>query len=103
MNTINNLQAIGDVTFSQDFSKKADNNKGNAFDSFFEAAMEVINDTNATQIESEQLYMDFATGKTDNILDVILSQRKASSSLTFTVQITNKIIDAYKEIMRMQV
>ena len=75
----------------------------NSFRDFFDAAMNVINETNELQIESEQLQLDFVTGKSDNMVAVMLAQDKAYSSLNFTVQVTNKIIEAYREIMRMQV
>jgi flagellar hook-basal body complex protein FliE len=72
------------------------------FDSFLNAAMDIINETNAFQIRAEQLQTDLATGKTDDILSVLLAQDRAFSSLNFTVQVTNKIIESYREIMRMQ-
>jgi len=37
------------------------------------------------------------------MLAVILAQEKAYTSLNFTVQVTSRIIDAYREIMRIQV
>jgi len=74
-----------------------------AFDSFLQAAMEVVNETNVRQIESDIAQVNFATGATNDMLDVILAQERATSSLNFTVQVTNRIIEAYREIMRMQV
>jgi len=55
------------------------------------------------QIEDERLQIDYAAGRTDDILAVMLAQQKAYSSLNFTVQVTNKIIEAYREIMRISV
>ncbi|MCL2015912.1 MAG: flagellar hook-basal body complex protein FliE [Defluviitaleaceae bacterium] len=74
-----------------------------AFDSFLQAAMEVVGETNLRQIESDIAQVNFATGATNDMLDVILAQERATSSLNFTVQVTNRIIEAYREIMRMQV
>lgn len=53
--------------------------------------------------EADQLKEDFALGKTDNIPQVLIAGEKASVALQFTMQIRNKILDAYSEIMRMQV
>ena len=70
------------------------------FDSYFKAYLNLIEDTNTYQVQADSIQMDFASGKTDDMLAVILSQEKAYASLNFTIQVTNKIIDAYKEIMR---
>lgn len=74
-----------------------------AFDSFLQSAMGVINETSYTQLQSDIAQVNFATGQTNDMLDVILAQRRADSTLNFTVQVTNRIIEAYREIMRMQV
>ena len=73
------------------------------FEDFFSAALNVYNTTNSNIIRSEQMYVDLATGKTDDILAVILAQEQAQASLNFTVQVTSRIIEAYREIMRIQI
>ncbi|MDR3240120.1 MAG: flagellar hook-basal body complex protein FliE [Clostridiales bacterium] len=76
---------------------------GSTFEGIYQAAMNVLNETNRYQKEADRIQLDFAAGKTDNILSVMLAQEKAYNSLNFTVQATNKIIESYREIMRMQV
>lgn len=58
-----------------------------------------------TDLENQagQLKQDFALGKTDNIPEVLIAGEKANIALQFTMQIRNKVIDAYSEIMRMQI
>lgn len=50
---------------------------------------------------------DFATklaaGDAVEIHQAMLAMQKASTALQFTIQVRNKIIEAYHEIMRMQV
>lgn len=53
--------------------------------------------------QSDQLKEDFALGKTDNIPEVLIAGEKANVALQFTMQVRNKIMDAYSEIMRMQI
>ena len=81
----------------------SDINEGESFGSIFKAYLSMLEQTNELQIANETLQLDFAAGKTDDMLAVILAQEKAFTSLNFTVQVTNKIIDAYREIMRIQV
>ena len=73
------------------------------FASFFNAAVNIVNDTNAFAIEAEQNQIDFATGRLDDILAVQLSLDRMSNAMNFTTQVTNRIIESYREIMRMQI
>ena len=75
----------------------------NPFSAFFGAAVDMVRATNQHQLEAEQLQLDFATGRIDDILAVQLAQDRAFTSLNFTVQVTNRIIESYREIMRMQI
>ncbi len=61
--------------------------------------------TKVTNLENQadQLKEDFALGKTDNIPQVLIAGEKANIALQFTMQIRNKVVDAYSEIMRMQI
>lgn len=71
--------------------------------SFSEFLNNAIQDVNKLQLESEQLNEAFAMGKNDNIHQVMIAAEKADIALQFTVQIRNKILEAYQEIMRMSV
>jgi flagellar hook-basal body complex protein FliE len=74
-----------------------------AFDSFLNAASEAFSETNALEQEANRAQLDLASGKTDDMLAVVIAQEMAYSSLSFTVQAVNKVIESYKEVMRMQV
>lgn len=71
--------------------------------SFANYLRDAMNKTNDLQVESAQIADDFAAGKTDNIHQVMIAAEKADIALQFTMQIRNKILDAYSEIMRMQI
>lgn len=47
--------------------------------------------------------INLMTGDSDNTHDAMIAAEKADISLLLAVQIRNKIIDAYSEIMRMQI
>ncbi len=76
---------------------------GQAFEDIYKASMNMVEETSNYQKNATQLQMDFVSGKTDDILAVTMAQEKALTSLNFTVQITNKLVDAYKQIMQLQV
>ena len=71
------------------------------FDNMLQSAMQTLEETNRLQFEADWWQLQFATGQTDDVLAVVLAQERAHSALNFTVQVTNTIIEAYREIMRM--
>ena len=42
-------------------------------------------------------------GETDNIHNVMIAGSKANLALQMTIQVRNKVMDAYNEIMNMQI
>lgn len=76
---------------------------GDGFETFFDAAMDLYNETNVYQLEAEQMQIDYVTGKTDDIIALNMAQSRATSALQFTTQVTSKVLNAYQEIMRMQI
>jgi flagellar hook-basal body complex protein FliE len=75
----------------------------NPFSSFFNAALNVLSDTNTMIAHAEQMQLDFATGRIDDILAVQMALDRAWNAQNFTVQITNRVIESYREIMRMAI
>jgi len=80
-----------------------ENEQVSPFSSFFNAALGMVNDTNEMQHNMYQMQLDLATGRLDDILAVQMAMDRASNSLNFTSQVTNRIIESYREIMRMQI
>jgi flagellar hook-basal body complex protein FliE len=103
ISAISGLKGLVPNDLSLTQSKAINYTEKSLFDDFFSAALKVYEQTNSSIIQSEQLYVDLATGKTDDVLAVILAQEKAQASLNFTIQVTGRVIEAYREIMRIQV
>lgn len=94
INNVQNVQA--DFALSKNNNLKTDN----IFDKFFDEAMNLISATNDLQLQAEAKQIDFITGKSDDIIALTMANSRASSAIQFTSQITNKILNAYQEIMR---
>ena len=73
-----------------------------SFDTIFSAYMDMVNSAGRMEAQAQNLQIEYALGNHDDMLAVILAQEMAYTSLHFTVQVTNRIIQAYQEIMRMQ-
>lgn len=64
---------------------------------------EALGKTNASLKNAENMTRDFALGKDVELHQVVLATERATLALQLTVQVRNKVIEAYQEIMRMQV
>ena len=74
-----------------------------SFDTMLSTAIENINTTNAYLSDAENEEMKWAMGETENTHDLTIALSKASSALQYTVAIRDKLLDAYREIMQMQI
>ncbi|SDQ60789.1 flagellar hook-basal body complex protein FliE [Virgibacillus subterraneus] len=70
------------------------------FANSLKAAIEQVNDT---QVASNSKTEAMANGEIDDLHNVMITAQKASITLETSVQVQRKVIDAYKEIMRMQI
>ncbi len=64
---------------------------------------DMVKNVNEMQVKADQSIQDFVTGQSKGLHEVMLAVEKASISFQFLNQVRNKAIDAYHEIMRMQV
>jgi len=63
-----------------------------------------VDEVNNTQLDARQLTKQFESGNAEiNLQDVVLSLQKASLSFQTMVQVRNKLVSAYQEVMNMQV
>lgn len=61
-----------------------------------------IEDTNNQQLQADRAVERLATGQSDSIHETMLALTKADLSLRLFMEVRNKVIDAYQEVMRMQ-
>lgn len=62
-----------------------------------------ISDVNELQSTADTVTNKLAAGDSIDIHQAMIAMQKASTALQFTIQVRNKVIEAYQEIMRMQV
>ncbi|WJQ79396.1 flagellar hook-basal body complex protein FliE [Brevibacillus brevis] len=70
------------------------------FSSFLSDAMSQVNQA---QVESSNLADKFAAGEITDLHQVTVAGQKASVMLQMTMQVRNKMIESYQEIMRMSI
>jgi flagellar hook-basal body complex protein FliE len=97
ISAINSLNGVSGVAQSGNTNRTE---PGNDFASILSNAIENYRELNT---ESDIATLDLLAGNTDNLSDVLIATKKAEIALNLTVQIRNKAMQAYKEIMNMQV
>ena len=76
---------------------------GNLFQTMLNGAIDNINNTNNLLSDAENAEISFAMGETENTHDLIIALQKASTALQYTIAVRDKFMEAYKEIMNMQI
>lgn len=71
--------------------------------SFADSLAESLDKVNNLQKEADKAIEDFSTGKTRNIHETMIAVNKADLAFRLTMQVRNKIVEAYQEVMRTQV
>jgi len=71
--------------------------------SFHQLYMEAIKEADQLVKISEDYSTKLASGQLENIHEAMIAAQKADVSMQLVMEIRNKILDAYREITRMQI
>ena len=76
---------------------------GKSFDSVFQSALNLLKETNDLSNAAELEEIRFAMGDSENLHDLTIALQKAEVAIQYTVAVRDKVLEAYKEIMNMQI
>lgn len=82
--------------------RTADSDSGTSFDSVLNSVIGMVGETNTLQNAATGEQIKFALGEADNTHDLLIAEQKATVALQYTVAVRDKFLDAYKELMNMQ-
>ena len=82
---------------------KVSKENSNAFDNLLSSAINMYKETDELQNAAEESEINFALGYATSTHDLAAAQQKANIALQYTVKVTNKALEAYKELMNMQI
>ncbi|MCR5559403.1 MAG: flagellar hook-basal body complex protein FliE [Schwartzia sp.] len=71
--------------------------------SFGELLTDALKETNALENKATALNAALAAGEIDDVSQVVIASQKADIALNLILQVRNRAISAYQELMRMQV
>lgn len=74
-----------------------------SFSSMFQSALSNLQETNSLLNNFEEEEIKFSLGLTENTHDLSIAAAKASTALSYTVALRDKFLEAYKEILQMQI
>lgn len=100
VNDISPAETLRGTLLDLDQTKKT---TGTLFDAVLNTAIDNIKTTNSYLSDAEDENIKFALGETESTHDLMIALQKASTALQYTVAIRDRLLDAYKEIMQMQI
>jgi flagellar hook-basal body complex protein FliE len=71
--------------------------------SFASVLKDSIDQLNQSQVQADNMTTKLINGDSVDLSQVMIAQQKANITLQTAVEVRNKVIDAYQEMMRMQV
>lgn len=93
-------QMLRAVAQESPLAKAAPQGDGNGFKDLL---TDLVKDADQTQKASDATMQDFLSGKTQDAHEVMLALNKADLSFRMMLEVRNKLLDSYQEVMRMQV
>lgn len=93
------ITGLGNFANAAAIQNKKNDLGGNFKDAFINALY------SASELEQKQenLRVDFLNGELENMHDLTIATQKADIAIQTVAEVRNKVIDAYREIMRMQI
>ena len=100
---MNDIGIKGIQKIAQDIITKGPEKDTSPKGSFVDILKDSIGKVNRLQVEADHASQELLLGKDKNIHQVMIAIEEANLSLQLVMQVRNKIINAYEEMMRMQV
>ena len=88
---------------SQPLDKASGQDKISKNKSFADFLEKSLGEVNKLQNEADKAIEELSAGDVKDVHGTMIALKKADISLQLMMQVRNKIIDAYQEIMRMQI
>ena len=97
---ISSIKNTGTSPASKEFvSSIEEQEQGSSFKKTLSGFMNEVNDL---QTKANASIENLATGKVENVHEVMIAMAKAEVSFKFMMEARNKLVETYKEVMRMQ-
>lgn len=86
-----------------DTNKKVEKSSGEKSVDFGDLLKNALKDVNDAQLNADEAIKKVLNGETQNIHETMIALQKADVSLKLMLEVRNRLLEAYQEIMRTQV
>ncbi|MDR2443194.1 MAG: flagellar hook-basal body complex protein FliE [Deltaproteobacteria bacterium] len=93
---------INSVTMAPDLALSPVKHSRDPRPGFADHLKATLENTNDLQFQAKTAMEELATGRNGNIHETLLSMSKAETSFKMVMQVRNKVLNAYQEVLRMQ-
>ena len=100
MNQIRAYQDRADLVNSDVGAQRVDETGKSGFGDYIQTAVESVNET---QMNASEMRDAYERGEDVPLTDVVLSMQKSSLAFEATLQVRNKLLKAYNDVMSMPV
>lgn len=97
-------RSISNITsdYNSFVSSVSDEENDGSFDTVFQSALDLVNETNDYTNVAEEEELNYAMGLSEDTHTLMIAQQKANLSLQYTVAVRDAVVEAYNQIMNMQ-
>lgn len=100
INAISQLSNLGNINGVNNANTSSNNTSGASFENMLKDAIVGVN---TDQVKGYDAMSDIATGKVTNLQEAVQRIEEAELSLKLALEVKNKAIASFKEVMKMQV
>lgn len=97
---VESIKDVASINFESIIKKAGNNDQGG---SFVDVLKESIEKVNMLQGEADAAIEGMVKGEKNNVHETMIAIEKANISFNMMIQVRNKLLSAYEEIMRTQV
>ncbi len=97
---LNKNSMLNSIGMNTDMKKQQSNENS---ETFAQVLKNSINEVNQTQVNAYDAMHDIATGKVENLQEAVQKIEEAELSLKLGLEVKNKALGAYKQVMAMQI
>jgi flagellar hook-basal body complex protein FliE len=110
--SIENIGKVIDLPGSSSISEKqvikemqnnGMNHQSQGGNTFSDVLRNSVDQVNQYQVDADHAVKEMISGRNKNIHETMLAVERADVSLKLMMQVRNKVLDAYREIIKMQV
>ncbi len=98
-----NLNQIAGINPEGNFPSAARAEEKENGPSFAEMLQNAFREVNEKQHQADEMTEKFVAGEEDNLHQLMIQTQEARLSMQFATQVTNKVVDSYQEMARMQI